>query len=169
MISLIAAMSKNRAIGKDNKIPWHLSEDLKRFRQLTVGKCIVMGKNTFDSIGKALPKRINVVVSRTMDIPETNNNETPPSLLVFRDLKSAIDACITWINHFKLPDEIMICGGSQIYTQTIDSCDRMYLTILEEEYEGDTFFPNFNEEDWEVVSEEKHDGYRYVTYDRIVK
>jgi dihydrofolate reductase len=169
MISLIAAMAKNRAIGKDNKIPWHLPEDLKHFKALTLGKVILMGRKTYESIGKPLPKRINIVISSNMEIPVSSldkKDETMPALLVYRDIESAITASQSFINHFELPNEIMIVGGTQIYSQCIDICDRMYLTVLDSEYEGDAFFPEFDTKNWTTSEEEKHENYRYVTYDR---
>jgi dihydrofolate reductase len=170
MISLIAAMAKNRAIGKDNKLPWNLPEDLKRFRQITSGKIIVMGRKTYDSIGKPLPKRINMVISKQMEIPEVKlcATEAPPALMVFPNLQTALDmAKNTFIAEFQIPNEIMIIGGSTIYEQTIGLCDRMYLTILDQDYEGDAFFPEFNEEDWKIVETEQRDGFKFVTYDRV--
>lgn len=162
-------MSKNRVIGKDNKLPWNLPEDMKRFRQITSGKIIVMGRKTFDSIGKPLPKRINVVISKSMPVPiETADAKaTAPALLIFPELNKALEFSKTLMEDFKMPDEIMIIGGTTIYEQTISLCDRMYLTILDQDYEGDALFPEFNDEDWKIVETEQHDGFKFVTYDRV--
>lgn len=174
MISIIAAMSKNRVIGMEDKdgkgcLCWHLPEDLKRFRKFTTNKIVIMGRKTFESIGRPLPNRINVVVSKNMEVPETDlASGTKPSLLVVRDISTAISISTNFIEHFKMDPEIMIIGGGQIYQQTIGLADRMYLTILDSDYEGTSFFPEFSEEHWKEASVEiQEGGYSYITYDRF--
>ncbi len=160
MISIIAAMSKNRVIGKDNKIPWHLPEDLRRFRELTSGKVIIMGRKTYESIGKPLPKRINVVVSSKMESTE--------SIMVYHDLIEAIEAMRLYTKNFNLPEEIMIIGGAEIYNQTVGICDKLYMTILDKEYDGDTFFPEIDMTTWKVVDTNQKEGHSYITYEKQI-
>ncbi len=123
----IAAMSENRVIGQGNKIPWHLPEDFKWFKKMTTGQIIVMGRKTFESIGKPLPNRETIVLSR--------NNFSYPGIRTISDL-SAMDRA----NEAR---EIYICGGAQIYAQTLGQCSDLYLTIVKRMIEGDAFFPAF--------------------------
>ena len=116
-ISMIVAMSKNRVIGKDNGMPWHLSDDLKNFKKITIGKTIVMGRMTYDSIGKALPGRKNVILSRSLK---------DKSILVFDNLENAL---VDVGNE----EEIFIIGGQDIYSQTINKANKLYLTTINDE------------------------------------
>jgi dihydrofolate reductase len=141
MISLIAAMSNNRVIGNNNQLPWHLPNDLQHFKTLTVDKPIIMGRKTFDSIGRALPKRRNIVVSRQSGL-------TIPKCEVFTTIDDAISAT-------QDEPETMIIGGATIYEQTIQYADRIYLTVVDTTIEGDAFFPKWSD-DWRVTSEHAH-------------
>ena len=125
----IAAMSENRVIGHGNKIPWHLPEDFKWFKKMTTGQIIVMGRKTFESIGRPLPNRETIVLSRT--------SFSLPGVRTISDLKqiNADDA-----------REIYICGGAQIYAQTLAQCSDLYLTLVKRTVEGDTFFPAFEDQ-----------------------
>jgi dihydrofolate reductase len=123
----IAAMSENRVIGKGNKIPWHLPEDFKWFKKMTTGNVIVMGRKTFESIGKPLPNRETVVLSR--------GQFQYPGVRTISDL-SQIDPA-------KDAREVFICGGAQIYEQALPHCSDLYLTLVRKVVEGDTFFPEF--------------------------
>ena len=159
MISLIAAMSKNRVIGRGGKIPWHLPADLKHFKEITTGHPVIMGRKTYESIGHALPGRTNIVLSRT---PSFN----PPDAATVPSLKEALDLT-------RGVDEVFIIGGQSLYEQALPFADRIYLTVVNIETDGDAFFPEFNESSWEVVSREErgkddknpHD-YAYLTYER---
>lgn len=147
-VSMIAAMSKNRVIGKDNALPWHLPNDLRFFKESTMGKPIVMGRKTFESIGRPLPGRANFVVTRD---PEWSHE----GVVVVKDLAKAIRLAGDSADETGA-DEIMVIGGQQIYTQTLPRANRLYLTLVDTEIEGDAFFPDFPETEWRVVSEESH-------------
>ena len=140
MISMISALAKNRAIGKKNALPWYLPADLKHFKQITMGKPIVMGRKTFDSIGKPLPGRRNIIVSRDKKLFVEGCD-------VFHSIDEALSAV-------KNESEVMIIGGANLYEQTIARADCIYLTLIDAEMEGDTFFPELSQQ-WKLVSEEK--------------
>ncbi len=157
MISIIAAHSDNLVIGNNNSLPWHIPEDLQRFKRLTTGHAIIMGKNTWLSIGRSLPNRRNIVVSRTLE--PTEGVEICDSL----DKATALASDDT---------EIFIIGGAQIYESALKAgiVDRMYITHVETAIDGDAFFPQYAAADWEVV--EKVPGksgeytYHFITYER---
>ena len=140
-ISLIVAMATNRAIGLDNKMPWHLSADLKKFKAITMGSPIVMGRKTYESIGRPLPGRSNIIISRNLDYQQTD-------CLVFNDIKTAIAASS------KEADEIFIIGGAELYKATLPLADNLYLTLINQEFTGDTFFPEIDFKAWSEVSRE---------------
>ena len=125
----IAAMSLNRVIGNRNSIPWHLPEDFKWFKKMTTGQVIVMGRKTYESIGKPLPNRKTIVLTR--------GNFSAPGVEVIRDLAE--------IDPDKEARDIIICGGAQIYEQALPLCSDLYLTLVKREVEGDTFFPSFED------------------------
>lgn len=165
MISLIAAMAKNRVIGNGDKIPWHIPEDFKYFKAQTLGKPIIMGRATFESIhtlkgtepdAPALPKRKNIIVTR-------QNDYTADDCIVSTSLNEAIESAKNYTNE---ENEIMICGGGQIYMQSMDIIDRMYLTILDKNHDGDVFFPEFSNSEWTLASSVPQDGYAFNIYDR---
>ncbi len=141
MISLIAAMSKNRVIGRDNQLPWHMPVDLEHFKRLTLNKPIIMGRVTFECLGEPLPKRRNIVVSHQTGL-------TIPGCETFTSLEKALDAV-------KDEPEIMIIGGATIYEQSLRFADRIYITIIDTVLEGDTFFPEWPNT-WHVVDERHH-------------
>jgi len=134
-VSIIVAMSKNRVIGRDNDMPWHLSDDLKNFKKITINKTIIMGRLTYDSIGKPLPKRNNVVLSR---------NLKDPKVTVLDNLEEAL-------NISKNEDEIFIIGGSDLYSQTINIANKLYLTSINHEISGDKYFPAFDIDQWKLI------------------
>lgn len=143
-ISLIAAMAKGRVIGNFGTLPWHLPADLKFFKQTTMGKPIIMGRITWESIGKPLPGRRNIVVTRKGLEPE-DGAESYPSL------DAALDA-------IRDEPEVMIIGGASIYQQAISQADRLYLTLIDAEIEGDVWFPEYDEEGWKEISREEHEA-----------
>ena len=161
-VSLIVAMAKNHVIGINNDLPWHIPADLKRFKELTKGKPCIMGRNTFESIvariKKPLPDRPNIVISKS--------GFSATGIEVLTSLDEAVAHAKT-----KYPEtEIMIIGGASVYQQAISMVDRMYLTIVEIEPDGDAFFPELNCPDWKVISEEHLNDpmpYKNLVLDRI--
>ena len=160
MVSIIVAMGRNRAIGKDNQLMWHLPADLKHFKQVTMSKPVIMGRKTFESIGKLLPGRTNVVVTRQAGY-------TAPGCLVAGSLEEALGLV-------EREPEVFIAGGGEIYRQAIPVTDRMYITIIEQDFDADTFFPEFNAGEWVIAEERRHEAdeknnYSMIfrTYDRI--
>lgn len=143
-LSLLAAMASNRVIGHNNALPWHLSADLKRFKALTMGQIIVMGRKTYESIGKPLPGRINIIVSRQPDF-------SVPGAIVTGSIEEALTACAPYQDK-----EIFIIGGSELYQQTLARCQRLYLTEVQKAFEGDAYFPEFDRSDWHETSREMH-------------
>ena len=141
-ISLIVAMSQNRVIGRDNKMPWHLSADLKRFRAITMNSPILMGRKTFESIGKPLDGRANLILSK-------QENYQPQGCRVFQSLENALEIAKT------LGDELFIIGGATLYEMTLPLAQKLYLTQIQTEFEGDTFFPNFDLNDWNEITREQ--------------
>lgn len=161
MISIISALAQNRAIGKKNDLPWHLPADLKHFKELTLGKTIVMGLNTFHSIGsRPLPNRKNIVLS------SDKNTKLPEGVL----LANSVDEVLEMTKGEK---EVMICGGAMVYQQFLPLADRLYLTYIHHDFEGDIFFPEFNQDDYALVSQEDYQpdeknnyAYSFVTLDK---
>lgn len=156
-ISLVAAVAKNNVIGKANALPWYIPEDLKRFKKLTTGHVVLMGQKTFDSImdrlKKPLPDRINVVLSRNPDF------RPPAGVRVFHDL---LEAITTFVG-----EEIFVIGGGSIFQQMIDLASTLYITHVDQEVDGDVFFPKIDENHWRRVKEEKHEGFSFAEYVRI--
>lgn len=143
-ISLIAAVAKNNVIGNDNQLIWRLSDDLKRFKRLTTGHHILMGRKTYESMGRALPNRTNVVVTRS-------KNYQPEGIEVFNDIDAAIEFAKS-----NNEEELFIIGGGEIYKKLLPIADKIYLTKVHASPEGDTFFPDLDESNWEVEAEEAH-------------
>lgn len=131
IISLIAAMAKNRVIGKDNQMPWHLPADLKHFKTITMNKPIIMGRKTFESIGRPLPGRQNIVISRQMNYQAEGC-----------DMANSIEAAIKLVSHEK---EIMIIGGGFLYSQALSIANKLYLTFIDLNVDGDTQFPEYEQ------------------------
>ena len=133
-------MSKNRVIGKDNDMPWHLSDDLKNFKRITIGKTVVMGRLTYQSIGRPLPNRQNIVLSR---------NFLDTNVLIFDNLQEVL-------NFLKDEDEVFIIGGEDIYRQTIHKANKIYLTTIDKEIIGDKYFPDIDLSSWNKISSESY-------------
>ncbi len=159
-ISLIVAAATNNVIGRDGGLPWHLSEDLKRFKRLTTGKPIIMGRLTHESIGKPLPDRRNIVISSRegLKIEGCEVVATP-------------DAALALVAG---AEEVMIIGGGKVYEQVLPTADRIYMTRVDAIPDGDTFFPEINNEEWQVVEQEDISagksgelGYSFITLDRL--
>lgn len=155
-LSLIAAMDPNQVIGRDNTLPWHLPEDLKRFKAITLGKPILLGRRTYESIGRPLPGRRNIVVSRQMEGAEGI------------DVASSLDGALVLAGPV---DEAVVCGGVGLYAEALERADRLYLTHLKECFEGDAFFPDVDWSAWrvvdrEVISDSVH-PHTNITYERL--
>ena len=153
MISIIAAVSNNGVIGVDNKLPWDLPEDLKRFKELTTGNVVIMGRKTYESIGKPLPNRINIVITRNKDF-------FAPDVIVTNSLESALLKAGG-------DKDIFIIGGGEIYKQSMGFADKLYITEVDMEVEGDTKFPTISDQ-WSVTEENEFNGGWYVTYSKNV-
>lgn len=138
MISLIAAMDKNNLIGYNNDMPWNLPNDLKHFKEVTSHHTIVMGRKTYESIGRPLPNRKNIILS-------CSGYKT--------DEKVEVISSIDEIKNLAKDEEIFVIGGGTIYEQVIPYADRLYITRIDAEFTGDTYFPQFSENDWKVIAE----------------
>ena len=161
MLSIIVAIAENNVIGKDNQLIWHLPEDLKRFKKLTTGHTIIMGRKTFESLGRVLPNRKHIVLCNDMKIDIDNENV---------EVLSDISILKKYIDDEK---EHFIIGGATIYRLLMPYASKMYVTLIHQEFEGDAYFPEINEEDWKVVSKEKglRDennpfDYEYINFER---
>ena len=156
MISIIVATSKNRVIGNNNSLIWKLPADLKRFKQITTGNTIVMGRKTYESIGKPLPNRRNIIITR-------DTNYLVDNCEIVNSLEEALMLC---------NNDCFIIGGGEIYKQSIDIADKIYLTLVQEDFEGDTYFPEIGKE-WTKVFREDYEGdeknehkYSFIDYER---
>lgn len=161
MITLIVAMGKNREIGKENQLLWHLPKDLKHFKELTSGHPIIMGRKTYESIGKPLPNRTNIVISRKNDWFEEG-------ILIVGSIKEAVKFAK------KIDEEVFVIGGGNIYEQTIDLADKLEVTLVDAVLDADTFFPKINEKVWQKTNEERHQkdeknefDFCFQTFERI--
>ena len=161
LISLVVAAATNNGIGKDGKMPWHLPNDMKHFKNVTWGMPIVMGRKTFESFPKPLPNRTHIIITRQKDY------EAPEGCLVASSLKKAIDLC-------PKEEEVFIIGGGEIYKQSIEIADKIDLTRVHTTIEADTFFPEINPEKWKLLHSEKHSkderhlyDYSFESYSKI--
>lgn len=142
-IAMIAAMANNRVIGKDNQMPWHLPADLKHFKKVTLGKPVIMGRKTYQSIGKALPGRRNIVISRQSGALSTD-----------ADWVQSIEQALALVQH---EAEVMIIGGAEIYRQVLPMADTLYITDIDLTVEGDAFFPDYYAAaSWREIASERH-------------
>ena len=158
-ISLVVAMARNRVIGRDNQLPWRLPADLKHFKAITIGKPVIMGRKTYESIGRPLPERTNIVVTR-------DPAYRADGCVVVNSADAAIEAAGE-------VDEVMIIGGGQIYEQMLARADRLYLTEVQEDVEGDAWFPAFDRSQWRELEREDHQpddrnphAYRFLVLER---
>ena len=150
-ISIIAAIGKNRELGKDNKMLWHIPEDMLNFKNLTMGHPVIMGRKTFESIGKPLEGRTNIVITK-------NKNYKPEGVLVVHSLEGAIS-----LAESKDPHEAFVIGGGNIYYQALSHADRLYLTVVDGTFDADTFFPDYSEFKNIIYKKEGSDkNYRYT-------
>jgi len=144
LLSLICAMDKNRLIGNNNELPWHLPADLALFKKNTLGKPIIMGRKTFDSIGRPLPGRQNIVITSNPDWSSEGC-----------DVAASIDQALALV---KNAEEVMLIGGASLYRQTIARADILYLTLINHVYVGDTWFPDFDQQQWTIAEETFYDA-----------
>lgn len=142
MISIIVAMAENRVIGNKNKLPWHLPEDFKRFKNVTMGHPVIMGRKTHESMGKLLPGRENIVITR-------NKNLHIAGATVVSSLPAAFKHC-------ERHSEIFVLGGSEIFNQALPLTQRLYLTLIHQNFEGDTVFPDINFQNYKVLEKTRH-------------
>ncbi len=160
LLSIMVAMDKNRVIGINNTLPWHLPADLQHFKKTTMGKPIVMGRKTYESIGKPLPGRRNIILTRQSDYQAAGCD-------IFTDIENLLD-------NLANESEVMIIGGAEIFKRVLPITQRLYLTLIDHEFAGDTFFPQWHANEWREVASEKHHPdannpypYRFVTLDKI--
>ena len=151
-IVIIAGVSENNVIGASGKLPWHIPEDLKHFRNLTMGHSVVMGRKTFESLGKPLPGRLNIVITNQTDYK-------PDGVLIANSLEQALKKC-------KDHKFTFIIGGQSVYEQALPLADRLEITRIHRKVDGDAFFPKIDIIDWEEVMREDHKEYSFVTYMR---
>ncbi len=147
---IIAALNRKHVIGSNGKLPWHISEDLKRFKRLTVGHTVLMGRTTFESMGKPLPGRRNVVLS----------SKEIPGVETYSTIDAALDA-------LKAQDKVFVIGGGKIFAQFIERADELHLTLVDIDVDGDAFFPPYEHligTRFMLVNEEKHEGYVFRDY-----
>lgn len=143
IVSIVVGIGKNREIGLENKLLWHLSEDLKRFKKITMGHHMIMGRKTFESIGKALPGRTTIVISR-------KNLELPEGVLLANSLDQALE-----IARDRDENEVMVVGGAQIYSQALERADKIYLSRIDYTGKADTYFPAFEHLNWNLENSEE--------------
>lgn len=157
-IAMIAAMASKRVIGADNDMPWHLPADLKHFKQITMGKPVIMGRKTYESIGRALPGRPNIVIT-------TNNAYSLPDATVVSSPEAAIEHALALESQ---PDEVIIIGGGTIYQAFLDKADTLHLTFIKLAVEGDTQFPDYEAQgSWKEISREAHSADEKNPYDYV--
>lgn len=159
-LAIIAAISKNRVIGVNNRLPWHLPADLRHFREITMGKPILMGRKTFDSIGRPLPGRTNVVITR-------DKGYQPRGCTVYKSLDTALDQLI---DH----EAVMVIGGAALYEACFPLAAYLYITLVHHVFEGDTYFPNIRSSDWTEMERQDLErdsknpfDYSFIQYQKI--
>jgi dihydrofolate reductase len=160
VISIVVAISENNAIGKNNQLLWHLSADLKHFKEITSGHTIIMGRKTYDSIGKPLPNRRNIVISRNTDL-------ILPGVEVVGSVHEALALCTS-------EKEVFMIGGAEIYKQSLPITQKIYLTTVHQTFEADAFFPDLKTTEWKETEKEQHQvdeknnlPYTFSTLERI--
>ena len=162
IISFVVAMGRNRVIGKNNAIPWNMPADIKHMRKLTEGKPLIMGRKTHESIGRPLPNRKNIILTR-------DRNYKSRGCVVVHTLEEALKAA-------EGAEEVIIFGGEDIYRIFLPKADKMYLTIIDNDFEGDAYFPEYNKKEWKEVGREEHEAdeenkfrYTFVTLQKTRK
>ena len=165
MLILVAAVAKNGIIGNKGKLPWHLPEDLKRFKELTNGKAVLMGRKTFESIlgylGKPLPNRKNIIITRQSNYQPLRHPERSEGSPV--EIYSNIEIALAAHKN----KDVCVIGGAEIYLQTISLADKLCITEVNQEVEGDVFFPKIEKNAWRETKREAHEGHSFVEHERI--
>lgn len=154
MISLIVAMDKNNVIGFENKMPWHLPNDLRYFKEKTSGHTVIMGRKTFESIGRVLPNRKHIVLSKS-------GKSLPKEVTIVQNIESIVN-----LSNQHKDEEFFVIGGGNVYKQLLPYADKLYVTLIDESFKGDVYFPQISKEEWEEVEKEKglkddHNPYDY--------
>ncbi|MBY0500057.1 dihydrofolate reductase [Nitrosomonas ureae] len=157
-LSILVAMAKNRVIGQNNQLPWHLPADLKHFKFLTMGQTIVMGRKTYESIGRPLPGRENIIITR-------QSGYDVQGATVVNSLEDALLICE---ESSTINNESFIIGGEKLYRQTLDICQRMYITEIQSDFEGDVVFPEFDRNNWEEIQRDKHISDAQIEYHFVI-
>jgi len=159
IVSIVVAISKNHVIGKDNKLLWYLPNDLKHFKEITTGHTVIMGRKTYESVGKPLPNRRNIIITR--------QNIKMEGCEVVNSIQSALALCVA-------EAEVFIVGGAEIYRQGLHLTNRIYLTIVHQQFEGDSYFPEIEPNEWKETAREDHwpdaknaIAYSFITFDRV--
>ena len=161
MLSIIVAKAKNNEIGKDNKLIWHIGSDLKRFKTLTTGHSIIMGRKTFESLGRILPNRHHIILCNDAQIDIQNENV---------EVLGDISMLEKYINS---EEENFVIGGATIYKLLMPYCKKMYITEIDQSFDADVFFPKINEKEWRIIEKQKGQdeefpySFDYVIYERI--
>jgi dihydrofolate reductase len=153
VISLVAAMARNRVIGAGNRLPWRLPEDLKRFKRITMRAPVIMGRKTHESIGKPLPGRRNIVVTRQ-----------PGARWDGCEVAGSLDAALALAGD---APEVFVIGGGELYRLALPRADRLYLTLIDADYAGDAFFPEIDPREWRETAREPGAGFAFVTLERV--
>jgi dihydrofolate reductase len=158
IVSIVVAISENNAIGKDNKLLWYMPADLRHFKDITTGHTVIMGRKTYDSVGKPLPNRRNIIITRQ------------PIAITGCEVVNSIDAALALCSN---EAEVFIVGGAEIYRQAMHLTNRIYLTIIHKEFEADTYFPEIKADEWKQVSKQDFEPdeknllpYSFITYER---
>lgn len=161
---MIAAISDNFVIGLNNRMPWHLPEDLKLFKQRTLGNIIIMGRKTFESIGRPLPGRTTIVISSSDKVRETLGES---GIKVCADLESALKEAASAAEKPSAKNpKIFVAGGASVYAQAIDGAQQLYISRVPGNFDGDTFFPKFTNIEWRLTGSEKHADFTLESYSR---
>jgi len=160
IVSIVVAISQNHVIGKDNKLLWYLPNDLKHFKEITTGHTVIMGRKTYESVGKPLPNRRNIIITR--------QNITIEGCEVVNSIEAALALS-------SAEEEVFIVGGAEIYKQSMHLTDRIYLTIVHKEFDGDSFFPEIDQNQWHETAREDHEPdaknslpYSFITLQKVI-
>ena len=167
-IALIVAMARNGVIGRENELPWHLSGDLRYFKAVTMGKPVIMGRKTWLSIGRPLPGRTNIIVTRQPEWQPQAQGASLPAVKVVRSIAQALQIARQTAAADNV-SEVMVMGGAEIYNQTLPCADRLYITEVDAEVAGDAYFPVFDSDEWQETERTAGDSGGDYNYDFVIK
>lgn len=169
MLSIIIAFAENRVMGRDNQLPWHLPNDLQYFKKMTMGKPMIMGRKTYESIGKPLPGRPHIIITRQEGYVPPNANEQVQVVASFDEALTAAEQLTARLES----DEVMVIGGAEICKLALPVANRLYLTEVHAEVDGDIYFPEFDKSQWQETSRENYSAcdknpydYSFIVYER---